>query len=276
MRALRSLRLHRRLHSPWLFIPLLIVLMAPAATRAGGEGPPTPDGVCCPVQGTGYIVTYTDQLRKEGLKVPIVTLSPLVEGDSLVVETGTITFMDFRNGQSSVYGAGTRLKIPAVIDPQRPSWWEHLEDFVVRSMSEPERNRLGGSVRGGQAAFWPEGGRFAPELPIVFEWWRVRRAPVALRICAGDDATELDVSRKKPVSDAVAWRRSDAVVSGKVLWYLLDSKRDTIGSGEFVILTKEEAEKERQRFRQAAAAIGVIPQDLAAAVLAAADKAFLW
>lgn len=276
MRELRRLWPQRRLSFPGHVILLLTLVMASDLASAGEEGPPTPDGVCCPVNGTGYLVTYADGMRKGGLKIPIGTLSPLVEGDSLVVKTGTITFMDFRNGQSSVYGAGTRLKIPAVIDPKRPSWWGRFEDLVVRSMSGPERNRMGGSVRGGQAAFWPEHGRFAPEVPIVFEWWRVRPAPVILQICVGEGVTELGLSRRAPASDAVAWQPPDSLVSGKVSWYLLDGDGDRIGGGEFVILTKEEAEKERQRFRKAAAAIEIIPQDLAAAVLAAADKVFLW
>ncbi len=266
----------QRLPSLGLLTLQLMFACAAVAAPAGDKGPPMPDGVCCPVNGTGYIVTYSDELRKEGLKIPVGTLSPLLEGDSLVVETGTITFMDFRDGQSSVYGAGTRLKVPAVIDPKRPSWWGRLEDFVVRGMSGPERNRLAGSVRSGQAAVWPDGGRFAPEVPIVFEWWRVRPAPAFLRIRIGEDVAELDVSRKKPGSDAVAWQRSNPSVSGTVAWCLLDDRRESIVGGEFVILTKEDAELERRRFREAAAAIEVIPQDLAAAVLAAADRAFLW
>jgi hypothetical protein len=276
MRELRRLWPRCQPSSTWSLTLLLALIVTPCAAPTAAGGPPTPDGVCCPVNGTGYIVTYTDTLRQEGLKIPIATLSPLVEGDSLVVKTGTVTFIDFRNGQSSIFGAGTRLRIPAVIDPKRPSWWEHLEDLLVRSMSDPERNRMGGAVRGGRTAFWPEHGRFAPEVPIVFEWWRVRPAPVVLQICIGEDVTELALSRGEPGSDAVAWRPADPATSGRVSWYLLDEEGERIGGGEFVILTKEEAENERRRFRKAAAEIEVIPQELAAAVLAAADRVFLW
>ncbi|MFH1277198.1 MAG: hypothetical protein ABIK65_02305 [Candidatus Eisenbacteria bacterium] len=266
----------RRLSRPSSVALFLIIAAAPHSTSGDGDGPPTPDGVCYPVNGTGYIITYTDEMAKEGLKIPIGTLSPLVEGDSLIVEAGTITFLDFRNGQSSIFGKGTRLKIPSVIDPAQPSWWERLEDQVVRGLTEPERKRLGGSVRRGQAAFWPDGGRFAPDVPIVFEWWRVRPAPATLRIEAGGEVTDLKVMQEKPGSGAFAWQSAGPALSGTVSWSLIDGDGDPLGGGEFAILTAQEAEGERQRFHDAAEAIGVMPPDLAAAVLAAADRAYLW
>ena len=75
-----------------------------------------------------------------------------------------------------------------------------MVDKVVSGLSEPERNRIHGAVRGGYAAFWPDGGRFAPDVPIVFEWWRVRPAPVTLVITIGEEQTEVD----EMVLDAVS------------------------------------------------------------------------
>ncbi len=240
------------------------------------QEPAIPDGVCYPVNGTGYIVTYSDALAKDGLKIPIGTLTPLLQGDSLVVETGTITFMDFRNGQSAVFGQGSRLVIPMVVDPDRPSWWQRLEAQVARSLSDPERKRIGGSVRGGQAVFWPDGGRFAMDIPIVFEWWRVRPAPVLLRIQVGDLETELTVAQDKPGSGALAWKPSDSDPSGAAVWMLVDRDGDVLGGGAFELLTKETADAERMRFTEAAKSVDAIQPGLAAAVLAASERLYLW
>lgn len=266
--------------SPPMGVRLLVALLwlLAGSSSAAQAGPPIPDGVCYPVKGTGYAVTRADGRTGE-IRIPIGTLSPLVEGDSLVVETGTITFLDFRNGQSSVYGAGTRLTIPAVIDPHHPSWWERLVDLIVRSMSEPERSRIdriSGSVRHGRPAFWPEGGRFAPEVPIVFKWWRVHPAPARLRIHAGRTVTELEISGERTDTGALAWKPATAPSPGTVSWLLLDQEGNSTDGGEFVILTAKEAESQRQRFRKAAGSIDAMPKDLAAAVMAAADSAYLW
>jgi hypothetical protein len=192
------------------------------------------------------------------------------------VETGQITVLDFRNGQSAIYGAKTRLVIPAVDGGDRPAWYVRLVDSIKKSLKEPERNRIGGSVRGGQAAFWPDRGRFAPAVPIVFEWWRVRPAPVALLVQTKGGVTRLGVYQDGPGSGALAWRPPEDGFAGTVTWQLLDEDGDALGGGTFEILTQQQANVERSRFLKNAEAIDVIPLSLAAPVLAAADGAYLW
>lgn len=276
MRESRIPNLSRRL--PALLVVLAALVMLPASGRGDDtqEEAAIPDCVCFPVDGTGYIVTYGDAMAKNGLRIPVGTLSPLMEGDSLVVESGTITVFDFRNGSSSQYGENSRFVIPAVIDPTLPGRLERLADAIKRTLNQPQRNRIGGSVRGARAAFWPDGGRFAPELPIVFEWWRVRPAPARILVQAGDRAEDLEVNQAAPGSGALTWSHEWADLSGPVTWTLLDDDGESLGGGEFTVLTPEQAEAERARFEEAAASIDVIPRSLAASVLAAADGAFLW
>jgi hypothetical protein len=215
--------------------------------------------------------------KDERLRIPVGTLSPLIEGDSLVVETGTITFVDFRTGQSPVYGAGSRLKIPPVKRPERPSWWKLFEDYVVRSLSKPELDRVGGSVRRGGPAFWPDSARFAPDVSVVFEWRGVGPTPAFLRICAGGDTTESSLSPPTPHQGVLAWRPRVPAPAGPIGWDLLDAGRKSLGGGRFLILTAEAAEGERQRFRRSAVEIfGTERESLMAAVLAEADRAYLW
>ena len=251
---------------------LLVSVAVVAASASERRSSPAPDGVCYPVNGTGYMVTHAD-----GLKIPIGTLSPLVEGDSLVVMSGTITFVDFRTRQSPVYGVGTRLQIPPVKKPKRPSWWKRLEDHIVRSLSGPELGRIGGSVRGGKTAFWPDSAWFAPDVAIVFQWRGVRPAPAVLRVYAGSDTTEYYVSQGPKAHGVFAWRPETPIPAGPVAWVLLDADREVLGGGHMVILTTEIAEAERERFRSAAIKLDE-PEllDLMTAVLAHADRAYLW
>jgi hypothetical protein len=258
----------------WLLLLLVLgVGVAAAEAPKAQRSSPAPDGVCYPVHGTGYIVTAVG-----GLKIPIGTLSPLVAGDSLIVQTGTVTFLDFRTGQSPVYGAGSHLTIAPVKRPKPPPWWQRLEDHIVRSLSGPEKERIVGSVRwGGMPAFWPDGARFAPGVPCTFEWGGVHPAPAFLQVCANGDTTECAVAEQSSGRGVFVWHPPAPVFAGPVTWVLLDAARDTLGGGRFVVLTPEAAEAERQRFANEASSLGSgEPQGLTAAVLAEADQAYLW
>lgn len=258
------------------FLVVFLAVCSDGALAGRSSSPrssPAPDGVCYPVNGAGYTVT-----RVGGLKIPIGTLSPLVEGDSLVVEHGTITFLDFRTGQSPVYGAGTRLVIPFVKRPDPPVWWKRLEEIVIHSLSGPELVRIGGSVRDGSTrAFWPDSARFAPDVPFVFEWSGVHPPPAALRICVGADTTQVEVAAEPSGRGVRVWALSTPPPAGTIRWLLLDADGATLGGGQFVILTPEAAQAEKERYLDAAARLeGQGPIDLSAAVLAEADRTYLW
>jgi len=228
-----------------------------------------PDGVCYPVNGTGYVVN-----RAAGLRVPVGTLSPLVEGDSLIVESGTITFCDFRTGQHLVYGTGTRLTVPPVRRPKPPPWWKLLEDHVIRSLSDPESRQMGGSVRGGGPVFWPQDARIAPDVAVVFQWEGLRLEPAALRIEAASDTILVPLTSATAVGHR--WVPARPVAPGSVSWCLLDAAGNLLGGGEFEVLSLEAAAAERERFLVAAATVGGASPGLAAVVLAKADHAYLW
>jgi hypothetical protein len=267
----------RNLLASSLFAVCLLSLAAdiPSASSAASKdtrSSAAPDGVCCPVNGTGYMVTGAD-----GIKIPLGTLSPLIEGDSLVVQTGTITFVDFRTGQNAIYGEGTRIRIQHADSAKRPSWWKRLEDHIVRGLSEPELDRIGGSVRGVEPMFWPDSARFAPGIPIVFEWRGARPAPAVLRIVSATDTTEYDLPPGTAVHGAFAWKPARPVPAGTVAWTLLDGDRERLGSGMFFVLTAAEAEAERARYRSAADELGGdAPREISAAILAESDHVYLW
>lgn len=265
-----------RLRHPLPLLGLTVCLLPHVVNSGTAPKPPrstpAPDGVCYPVNGTGYIVTALD-----GLKIPVGTLSPLVEGDSLIVESGTITVLDFRTGQSPIYGAGTHLSIPPVRTPKRPPWWKRLEDSVIRSLSQPELNRIGGSVRGGGAACWPDSTRFAPGIAVVFEWTGVHPAPTTLEVYTDGDTVQYDLPGPASAHGAFAWRPNAPTGAGGVTWVLRDSSQEHLGGGYFSILSVEAADAERQRYIRAASGVeGAGPRDLVAAVLAAADGVYLW
>lgn len=251
-----------------------ICLLALSTAASGGTSDLA--GICYPVNGTGYMVTAKDTATAEDAhRIPIGTLSPLRQGDSLVVQTGTITFLDFRTGESSVYGPGSRLKIPEAPRSKKPSWVEIIAGITTRGYTVLEYERFGGSVRAGEVAFWPDSARFAPGVPILFEWWNMQ--PSFLRVCAGTDTTEYALPPSSSHQGVLAWNPSPSVRSGVVTWTLLDEHRDPIGGGSFEILTEAAAEAERRRFQEVASEMEAIElQRLVAALLAKADRAKLW
>lgn len=257
------------------WIGLLFLLFAMTITSAGRSG--TKEclselaGVCYPVDGTGYIVSNLGYG-----KVPIGSLSPLLECDSLVVESGTITFMDFRNGKSRAYESGTRTKIPIIRKPKRPPWYKEFQDHLARSFHGPEGDRIAGSVRAGSRAFWPDTARYAPGVPVPFDWVGVDQEPESLRIVVGVNVKVIPVERGEPDRGTQLWTAPSGL-SGKAVWTLLSRDRRDLGGGEFEILTLQAAEAERERFHSAAR--DSLPEsmwDFAARVLAKEDRAYLW
>lgn len=259
---------------PWVcLVAAMLTLHATVATSgAKSKRVSGPAGVCFPVQGTGYTISRVDNLR-----IPLGTLSPLVAGDSLVVLTGSITFVDFRTGESAIYGAGTRLTVATGSRPKPPSWVKRLEDHIMRSLHGPERDRVVGSVRGGECACWPDSARFAPGVPVVLEWAGVAPPPAVLRISTAADTTEVPLGEDEPAQGVWTWKPENPVTPGEVVWDLLDSRGERLGGGRFDVLTPAAAEQERRRFlRLASELFEAEVVGLSSSVLAEADRAYLW
>jgi hypothetical protein len=254
-----------------LLLPILVVVIPDSGVARCHKEPSELAGVCYPVEGTGYVVPCMD-----GIPIPVGPLSPLVEGDSLVVETGRVTFMDFRSGETLVHAAGSRVVVQKVEREKRPTWWDNLKEQIASSLNGLEEDRTGGSVRKGMPFFWPDSNRFAPGVPIPFEWANVP-AVSALRIFSGADTIEIDVSRESPEHGIHVWKPPADSPPGHLRWTVLDEEGVPLGGGRLAILTPEVAEAERQRLlAEAEAEVGPALQMFAARVFAEAEGAYLW
>ena len=263
-----------RVRPGWSIVALVAFLGAaphvlPAQDVIGG----IPDGVCYQVNGDGYIVSMSGP--SDTSRVPIGTLSTLVAGDSIVVLSGTITVLDFRTGQRSVFGQGTRYRIPAAGNQDRTGWRVTKERLTqLFSGPEPPSPELG-ATRGVDAALWPDGDvEFGPDVPIDFQWWGLTAPLSAIRLDSGDERIELPLSEDALASGRLAWQL-ERKPSGPVVWYLLDADHEPLLQGRCRILPGEQAAAKRARYR-AEARGDQIPPELEAVLRALADRSFLW
>ena len=260
-------------HRSWRLL-LALSLLAALSSAAGATeaGELFPDGVCYPVNGTGYILPRAHAADT----VRVGALSPLVEGDVLVVETGTITFLDFRDGQSSVFGENTKFIVPAVIDRNRPTAWEALKERLARLFRDAERSRLEeGASRSGECGVWPDGGvEFAPEVPIALEWWGVADKPSAIQLRCGGKRSTLALPEAVVPAGSLPWGLADRA-SGPVEWCLLDANGEPYLCGRFALLTAQEADRRRAAYLSQAEG-DPMPRELAAVLRALADRTYLW
>jgi hypothetical protein len=247
------------------------LLPAMLAWPAGGAEFCQPDGVCHPVQGTGVVIS-------KGVVTPIGPLSPVLSGDRIVVQSGKVTVVDLRTGTQQVLAAGSDI---VVLEPptQKPDeWWTRLRRWFRESLSGSRLKHIaGGSVRGGEPSFWPDGARFAPGVPLTLEWYRVC-PPSALRLVQGGrDTVVIALGDSTASTGGFPWPGSFPPRSGKVSWTLLDSDGKWLGGGRFEILTPTAADSARSSFLAAARdSLPALEGTLGAALLAAEHRQFLW
>lgn len=250
----------------------LAVVQVSAAAPGEGSSPEIPDGVCYPVNGSGFI--YRASGSGDLDKLPIGPFSAIFEGDSLVIEAGTVTVIDFRNRQRSDYGKDTRFKIPYVIDPNAPKQWEEIK----RRLREVFRDRIDyetSASRAGVLKLWPdEGVEFAPDVPITLTW-SVDTTATAIQIVSSNGRKKQDILASEVAKREVAWH-PDVMPSGEVSWAILDADGEPILTGEFKVLTPAQADEKRKMYRAQATGSGSMPLDLEAAMRALADRAYLW
>lgn len=257
----------------WPAIALAGVLYAsPSTILAEGAANQIPDGVCYLVDGAGYIVSARGE--SDTLKVPIGALSVLSGGDSIVVLTGTIAVLDFRTGQRSVFGQGTRHKMPK--GGYHDEGWKVTKERLTQLFSGPEPpGPEPGTTRDAETALWPDGDvEFGPDVPVDFQWWGVSTPLSAIQIRFGDQQIELPLSASQLSAGRLTWGL-DKKPSGSVDWCLLDTDGEPLLKGRFNVLTSEQADEKRAMYR-AQARGDVIPLELEAVLRALADRSFLW
>ncbi len=231
-----------------------------------------PDGVCFPVNGSGYIVSASSKSRTD--RVPIGPFSAVFEGDSLVIEEGTVTFIDFRDRQRSVFGKDTRHRIPHVVDPNAPTRWEEMK----QRLTEIFRDRHGyetSASREGALKVWPDDGvEFAPDVPIILTWSADTTAS-AIQVRTEKGQSEIPISESVATRREIAWTPSE-VPSGSVQWSLLDADGEPLLTGRFNVLTAKQADEKREMYRAQAAGDGSMSSELGAVLRALADRSYLW
>lgn len=232
-----------------------------------------PDGVCYPVQGSGFILNGQEQ----GDTLRIGPLTPVYGGNLLVVESGSITFLDFRNGQSSVLGPGSRHIVPkGVIDPDRPTAWAELKERLRRLFRDAQRSTLEeGASRSETTGIWPdEGAVFAPDVPLALEWWGITDSLTAIRIRGAGDERTIPLTAAARLEGRLAFASGDWV-PGEIAWCLLDAHGEPHLCGHFTLLSAAAAELRRAQYIEQAVG-DAMPRELAAALRALADRTYLW
>jgi hypothetical protein len=239
---------------------------------AAGAEPCLPDGVCHPVQGDGIVLS-------KGTITPIGPLSPVLIGDRVIVRSGKVTVVDLRSGERQVLAAGSDFVMPTSPTRAPDAWWQRFRQWFRESLSGPRLKRMvGGSVRGGEPSFWPDGERFAPGVPVTLEWYRVC-LPTALRLIQqGKDTLVVALGDSAANTGGISWPGASSR-SGKVYWSLLDAQGERLGGGRFEILTPAAADSARGFFLAAArdsAPAQEQEKTLVAALLAAEKRQYLW
>jgi hypothetical protein len=233
-----------------------------------------PDGVCHPVQGDGIVLS-------NGMVTPIGPMSPLLTGDRVIVRSGKVTIVDLRSGDRQVIAAGSEFVMPKPPTRTPDSWWLRLQGWYREIQSDSGHQRRGwirgGSVRGGEPSFWPDGERFAPDVPPTLEWHRVC-PPSALRLVqVGVDTVVVALGDSTTNTGGLPWPESFPPRSGRVCWSLLDAHGERLGGGCFEILTPAAADSARGFFLAAARdSAPAQERTLCAALLAARQRQYLW
>jgi hypothetical protein len=91
------------------------------------------------------------------------------------------------------------------------------------------------------------------------------------------DSTRVPLGSDLASDGGVTWPAGLDRQPGRVLWRLLDEDGACVGGGRIEILTEIAADSARAHYhRQAVQTLGATDPDLGAALLAAADRHYLW
>jgi hypothetical protein len=201
-----------------------------------------------------------------------------MSGDRVVVDSGFVVVTDFRQGTKRRVLPHDDFVLPDVRRPKPPSAWQLLREALARAVHGPDEMRQGGAVRSTARIFWPDAAFFAPAEPIVFRWRGACPTSGTLLIVRGEaDSTRVPLGSELASDGGVTWPAGLDRTPGRVLWRLLDEDGACVGGGRLVILTGAAADSARTYYRrQAEQTLGPTDPDLGAALLAAADRHYLW
>lgn len=260
----------------WTAIALLAGALAVGRSFAKGDDSAGSQeraaaAICYPVAGTGHILGRDCR--------PIGPLSPVYEGDTVVVHQGNVTVVDMRSGERRPLAAQQSYVIKRIRKPTSHGPWNRLREALNDAILHGHGARAtGGSVRGGESCFYPDSARFAEGVPVNFQWCGVRPAPHMLRLVwAQGDTVRATLDDRAVGMSAMVWPAGVEKRVGRVRWALLDAQGKRLGGGTFEILDDTAAKAARERFESAASATGFDRETgLGAALLAASEHFYLW
>lgn len=234
-----------------------------------GQGPV---GVCYPVAGTGHIFGRTSC-------TPIGPLSPVFEGDTVVVQQGHVTLVDVRSGERKQLASQESYVLKGAKPTTSRGPWNRLGQALNEVLRGPDLRKTGGSVRAvGGSCFWPDSARFAEGVPVTLQWCNVHPEPKVLRLTwIGGTTTRVPLSDRSIEISGMEWPSGVSKHPGRVRWSLLDAEGNVLGGGRFEILSPAGADSARARFDLAARENGFDTElGLGAALLAAKEHFYLW
>jgi hypothetical protein len=234
-----------------------------------GEGP---IGVCYPVAGTGHIFGRASC-------TPIGPLSPVFEGDTVVVRQGHVTLVDVRSGERKQLASQESYVLRGGKPTNVRGPWARLGQALNEVLRGPDLRKTGGSVRSvGGSCFWPDSARFAEGVPVTFQWCNVHTEPTVLRLTWAGGATNRTPLTGRAIGiSGMEWPSGVPKHPGRVRWSLLDADGNVLGGGRFEILSPADADSARARFDRAARGNGFDTElGLGAALLAAKEHFYLW
>lgn len=262
-------------------LPLVLSLLSLGVAHASesvAERERSPVAVCYPVAGTGRILGRSTC-------TPIGALSPVFEGDTVLVQQGQVTLVDVRSGARRQIAAHDAFVVPRTRGRVERGHWERLRELLADCLRGPGLHGEGGSVRGEAACFWPDTvrsaddlPRFAAGVPLNFEWCGSRLAPRTLRISwSRSDTVRVELDAASIAMSGVEWPAGVPKREGRARWSLLDAEGHRLGGGRFEILSDAAADAARARFNDAARTVRFEAEaTLGAALLAAAEHYYLW
>jgi hypothetical protein len=277
-----ELQAHVRIRKPHR-VPVLVSLLAVlvllsasslhAGDRKGGSNASRGAvAICYPVAGTGRILG-------QGACTPLGSLSPLFEGDTVIVQAGEVGVLDMRSGQRHQLKPAVPFIVKRIKERVEESHWDRLREALM-AMAHPDYRRKGAFVRSGESCLWPDDVRFAQDVPIRFQWCGVRPEPRTLQIILdGRDTTRIALDAEAIAMSALEWPAQLPVRAGRVRWTLLaaDGQRLDERNKRFEILTTAAADSLRAFYTGTARADAFGPEGaLGAALLAAEKRLYLW
>ncbi len=234
--------------------------------------PNDPAGLIRAISGSAFVEFGSNRERR--LAEPFV---PLMAGDTVIVESGSVTIVDLRSNQEQRLGAGSKFVMPRSMAVSDASLYEKLVKTFREAFREPEQIAIG-AARGGDPGLVvsPNGARFSPDAHINFQWKPTSILPAVFRLRGPKDGeTPLEYRRENP-PNPMLWPNDVRRIPGEYIWEILGRDYGAVlASARFEVLSETAAAEKRAHYERQAAGLFPTQRELGAELLAAKDGYFL-